>query len=240
MDVRVLSRWFGAASLVVGSVALTVGTAVEPSGDDDSVTVALGKISRHLGHQRWLIVADLFAVLMLPAVLCLMRLGRRGAPRLALAGGTLAFAGWLGGLIGLGALDVVFYHGAQAADRAQAASLIKAVTDDWTYTVLLIVFLAGQVLGMLLLGIALWRARVAPRWAALLVGLGPIAQVLVHDASHAVSAAVYALVAVGLAGCAWAVLGVDDADWDVPAATVSTRRSADVSSPLVRATPAGG
>jgi hypothetical protein len=239
MDVRAVSRWFGAVSLVVAGVALTVGTAVEPSGDDDSVVVALGKISRHLGHQRWLIVADLFAAFMLPAVLCLLRLARQGAPRLALAGGALAFTGWLGGLVGLGALDVVFYHGAQAADRAQAASLLKAVTDDGTYTVLLVTFIVGQTLGMLLLGAALWRARVAPRWAAALIALGPIAQVAVHN-SRLASVAVYALITIGLAGCAWSVAQVDDADWDIAAQGAVSRQTAERGGSLVRAAPAGG
>ena len=52
---------------------------------------------------------------MLPAMLYLMRLARRGSPRLAVSGGVLAFAGWLAGLLGLGASDVVFYHAARAA-----------------------------------------------------------------------------------------------------------------------------
>ena len=239
MDVRVVSRWFGATSLVVGGIAIAVGTAVEPSGDNDSVAVALGKISHHLDRQRWLIVTDLFAVLMLPAVLCLMRLVRRGAPRLAVAGGALAFAGWLGGLIGLGALDIVFYHAAHATDRGQAASLLKSVTDDWTYTVLLVVFLVGQVLGMLLLGIALWRTRVAPRFAAVLVALGPIVEVAVHG-SNAAGAVVYAVVAIGLGACALSVLRVQDDEWDLPPITAELRHAADVGAALVRATPAGG
>ena len=239
MDVRVVSRWFGAASLVVGSAGLVVGTALQPSGDDDSVAVALGKISRHLSAQRWLIVADLLAAFMLPAILCLMRLARRGSPQLALAGGALAFAGWVGGLVGLAGLDGIYYHAAQAADRAQAASLLKAVTDDWWFTALLVTFLVGQVLGMLLLGVAVWRARVAPRFAAVLIGLGPIVGVAVHG-SNAASAFVDALVGIGLATCALQVLRVDDADWDLPAVVVADRLPADVSGALVHAPSTGG
>lgn len=238
MDVRSVSRWFGAASLVIGGVAVTVGTAVEPSGDDDSVAVALGKISHHLGDQRALIVTDLLAVFMLPAVLCLMRLARRGAPRLALAGGTLAFAGWLAGLVGLAGLDVVFYEGAQATDRAQATTLIHAVTNTWSYTLLLIVFIAGQVIGMLLLGIALWRARAVPRWAAVVVGAAPIAQVAAHS-NTAISAAVFAAFALGLAACAAVVLRMPDADWDAPVAE-SELRSVDVTGALVSPARASG
>lgn len=173
MDVRTVSRWFGAASLVVAGVALTVGTFLEAQGDDDSARVALEKVAAHQGDQRALIVVDIVAALMLPAMLYLMRLTRRAAPRLAVAGGVLAFTGWLAGLLGIGSLDLVSYHAARSPDRAGAVQLLTAVRDDATFTVLLIVFLVAHVVGMLLLGAALWRSRVAPRWAAALVAVTP-------------------------------------------------------------------
>jgi hypothetical protein len=231
MDVRTVTRWFGAASLVVGGVAVTIGTAIQPSGDDDSTTVALSKISRHLSDQRALIVADLFAAFLLPGILCLMRLARRGSPRLAVAGGSLALAGWLAALVGLGSLDVVYYHAAKSSDRAGAAALVHAVANDGTSDVLLVIFLVGQVIGMLLLAAALWRSRVVPRWAAVVLGAGPIAQFGAHD-SNTLSAVVYACVAVGLAACAISVLQVDDDAWDMAAVDASASTRADVTGAL--------
>jgi hypothetical protein len=240
MDVRTVSRWFGAASLVLGGVALTAGSFVESAGDDDSVRVSLSKIATHQGAQRTLIAVDLVAVLMLPAMLYLMRLARRGAPRLALAGGTLAFGGWLAGLLGIASLDVVYYHASRSSDREGSVRLLQAVTGDATYTVLLVVFLAGHVIGMLMLGAALWRARVAPRLAAALVAVAPIASVLVHDAGTAANAIVYAGLTIGLAGCAAALLRMPDAEWDLPVAPVALAVASPVSAPAVHATAAGG
>jgi hypothetical protein len=231
MDVRTVTRWFGAASLVVGGLAVAIGTAVEPSSDNDSTIVALAKISRHLSDQRLLIITDLFAAFLLPGILCLMRLARRGAPRLAVAGGSLAFTGWLGGLVGLGSLDIVYYHAAKASDRAGAAALIHAVANDWTSDLLLGIFLVGQVLGMLMLAAALWRARGAPRWAAVLLGAGPIVQVAVHD-SNAMGAAVYACVAVGMGACAVSALRTDNENWDVAPVDGSASTRANVSGAL--------
>ena len=231
MDVRTVTRWFGAASLVVGGIAVTIGTAVEPSGDNDSTGVALAKISRHLSDQRLLIVTDLFALFMLPGILCLMRLARRRAPRLALAGGSLAFAGWLGGLVGLGSLDIVYYYGAKASDRDGVAVLIHAIANDWTSDVLLASFLVGQVLGTVLLAAALWRARVAARWAAVLLGVGSIVQVAVHD-SNGVSAAVWACVTVGMGAFAISALRTDNESWDVASVDGSASTRADVSGAL--------
>jgi hypothetical protein len=93
MDDRTVSRWFGAASLVLGGAAVTLGSLFEVTNDGDSVRAALGKIAAHQSDQRGLVVADMVAVLMLPAMLYLMRLARRGSPRLAISGGVLAFAG---------------------------------------------------------------------------------------------------------------------------------------------------
>jgi hypothetical protein len=60
-------------------------------------------------------------------------------------------------------------------------------------------------LGLLLLGIALWRSRAVPRWAAALVGLASLAQVPVHD-SGVGSAVAYGLLLIGMAACAVTLL----------------------------------
>jgi hypothetical protein len=240
MDVRTMSRWFGAASLIIGGAAVTAGTLFEITGDDDSVRVELTKIAAHQSAQRGLMAADLVAVLMLPAVLYLMRLARSGAPRLAVAGGVIAFAGWLGGLLGLGATDIVFYHAARLADRPDAVRLLTAVTDDAASNVLLGVFLVGHILGMLLLGAALWRSRSAPRWAAALVALAPLAHLLLHNAGKAPDAIAYACMTLGLAGCAVSLLRLRDDEWDLPVALGATPRSVAAGAPVGRVTPAGG
>ncbi len=64
MDDRTVSRWFGAASLVVGGVAVTAGSAFEFTNDDASVRAALNTIAAHQSAQRGVVVADLVTVLM--------------------------------------------------------------------------------------------------------------------------------------------------------------------------------
>src|ERR1700760_2952054 len=113
MDVRGVSRRFGAVVLVLGPLA--VGSLFQPYGDNDSVATSLSKVAAHLSEQRALLVSDLVATLILPAMLYLMRLARGGAPRLAMVGGAFAFAGWLGGLMSLAGSDVVVYQAARQA-----------------------------------------------------------------------------------------------------------------------------
>src|ERR1700679_110350 len=100
MDVRRVSRRFGAVALVLGPLAVAVGSLFQPYGDNDSVATGLSKVAAHLSEQRALLVSDMAATLILPAMLYLLRLARDGAPRLTIVGGAIAFGGWLGGLIG--------------------------------------------------------------------------------------------------------------------------------------------
>jgi hypothetical protein len=227
MDIRSVSRRFGAVALVVGPLALVAGSLFEVAGDDTSVSASLTKIARHQGEQRVLIVVDLIAAFMLPAMVYLMRLSRRGAPRSAIVGGALAFAGWLGGLISLGGSDVLLYHAARLPDRSMAVSLVKSVVNDPGFVGPETVFIVAHLVGMLVLGFALWRSRVVPAWVAGLVGIGPIVHLAVHDLSGAIDAAAYGLVAVGMIACAVTLLRTSDEDWDLPAyASVRPNRPA--------------
>jgi hypothetical protein len=238
MDVRQVSRRFGAFALVAAGLAVTVATAFEPAGDQDTVGVVLRKVAAHQSDQRVLIVADLVAVLMLPAMLYLMRLAKRGAPRLALAGGALAFAGWLAAFIAFGGLDIIVYQAARLGQGGQTATLVRAVTHDPAIGTLVAVFVLGHVVGMLLLGGALWRSRAVPGWAAAVVGLAPLVHVAVHSISRTLDAGGYGFMAIGLAGCAVVLWRTPDVEWDLP--PLRSRRAVVAAAPVAEPAPAGG
>ena len=228
MNVRAVSGRFGAAALVLGPLGLVLGSLFQVAGDDDPVSVSLAKIAAHTSGERGVIVCDLLAVFMLPAVLYLMRLAGPRAPRLTLAGGTVAFAAWLAGLVSLGASDLLYDHAAQLSDRASAVALVHAVTSDAAFVIPEALFIVGHLLGMLLLGIALWRSRAVPRWAAALVGLAPLVQLLVHDQVGAVDACANGLFLIGMAACAVTLLRTP------PEPALASAAAAD---PLVTAAP---
>jgi hypothetical protein len=91
-------------------------------------------------------------------------------------------------------------------DDPVAVTLVHAVTSDAAFVIPEALFIVGHLLGLLLLGIALWRSGAVPRWAAALVGLAPLVQLLVHDQAGAVSACAYALLLIGMAACAVTLL----------------------------------
>ena len=94
------------------------------------------------------------------ALLC-----RAGAPRLAVAGGTLAVLGGFGhavfGGIGLSQLAM-----STSPERAAMAEVITAI-ESGPAVIFMAMGLLGTVLGLLLLGVALFRSRMVPRWIPL-------------------------------------------------------------------------
>lgn len=77
--------------------------------------------------------------------------------------------------------------------------------------------LAGHYLfavGVVLLGIAVWRARLAPRWAGILVALWPVADVALSSAGDLASLISDAIAIAGFAALGWRTLTAPDASWD--------------------------
>jgi hypothetical protein len=227
MNVGAVSRRFGAAALIIGPLGLVLGSLFEVASDDDSVSASLAKIAVHPSTERVMVVCDLLVAFMVPAVLYLMRLAGPRAPRLSLAGGALSFASWLAAIYAVGASDLLYYRAAQLPDRASAVSLVHTVTSDGVFVGPEILSVVGHMLGMLLLGIALWRSRAVPRWAAALVGLASLVQVPLHDSGPG-SAAAYGLLLIGMAVCAVALIRRPSEPFPAPAFEAVTESGAAV------------
>jgi hypothetical protein len=81
--------------------------------------------------------------------------------------------------------------------------------------------LAGQylfALGVVLLGVAIWRARLAPRWAGILVALWPVADIALSSAGDMATLVSDAIGIAGFAALGWRLLTAPDASWDTPPA----------------------
>jgi Domain of unknown function (DUF4386) len=79
--------------------------------------------------------------------------------------------------------------------------------------------LAGHYLfavGMVLLGVAVWRARLTPRWAGILVALWPVSDVALSSAGDAASLVSDVIAVAGFAALGWRLLTAPDTSWDAP------------------------
>ena len=216
-DIRRSSRWFAALLLPVGPAAIAVLRYVLPYDTVDDSATMTSKVIAEPGRMSLVLWTGLVGVLTLvPAAMFVGRLTRRRAPRLTVAALLLLVPGYLV-LPWLGSGDLLLWSGAEAGvDPGVIASLYD--TSHPTVEVAGTVFVMGHVVGTVLLGTAMWRARVVARWAAVLTivsqPLHAIAAVVL--ANHTLDLAAWGMQAVGFAAAGWAILQLRNDDWDLP------------------------
>lgn len=153
-----------AACLVVAAVSSMVWVALEPPFPDGygARLVAIDE-----GGTGAALSVFLFTASQLPwlvAVVGIAWLAHGGSSRLATTGGTLAVLGGFGHAVFGGAMIVTVLMSRDVADRAVMAELLEAIENSALLVPFMAAGLVGTVLGVLLLGVALWRSRTVPRW----------------------------------------------------------------------------
>jgi hypothetical protein len=130
------------------------------------------------------------------------------APWLATVGGLLGVVGWVP-FASLTALDDLAIIMAHRSDQALSADTLDAFTNDAVMTTYLLVYVICHLLAYVLLGIALLRARVIPRWAGwAMIASSPltVAAFAFHDGRRqAVGAAALTLLLLGSLPAAFAI-----------------------------------
>lgn len=157
-----------------------------------------------------------FVVTLVPATLAVGLAARRGAPRLSAAGTSVALLGFLAGtaLLG-GVLTPASLTARHHLDVEAMAALDATLATEPLLEAAGLLFIIGVVVGLGLLGAALWRSRIVPPWvgAALLVGASTHPFVPGH-----VSQGIGLLVAaVGFTGAGVALLRLSNDELDLPA-----------------------
>ena len=157
-----------------------------------------------------------FFVGMVPACLAVAWLCRRGAPVLATIAGALTALGFGAGFALLPGGDLA------AALQAGVDPAVLERVDDASWAApraelgIVLFLLGGVMIGLAMLGIALWRSRVVPIWFALaLVIAGPPTRSARTRRSVGLG---LILGAVGFAGVSWYLLRSRNEELDLPPA----------------------
>src|SRR5580692_10673870 len=204
-----LSRWRMAGAvtcLIAGPLGQLVQYLVSPMKEADSPSVQVAAAAAHPQSMHAALILDVLLLLLLPAVLYAGRVAGAARSRLAAAGTALAFVSMLGAGYLL-AQDVVVSAAAAQPDPHAAAALVSAYENNAVVTGITAVYLAGHVVGFVMLGIALVRSKAVPPWAGIALCLWPVAEMLGEGAGvKALAAAGFALLAVAFGACAWALL----------------------------------
>jgi hypothetical protein len=224
MDIRALSRGTGAFCLLVGSIAFAIPVTVTEKDLDGAGQ--LRSAASHLGVTHLGNTLLLGQLLLIPAMIYAARLARHRSPKLAFFGGGIAALAWLCGLVAFGGLQVITYWGAQMPDNSAVATVLDKAGDDPVLGVLTLLFVFGHIVGIVLLGAALWKSHAVPVWAAIAMILYPLLHFGAHvGGSVAVDDVSGILLFVACAVCAVRILRTPNATWDLPTGASVTDRA---------------
>ena len=190
----------------IGPAAVAVLRYVLPYNTTDDSATVVHKVLADPDRQSLVLWLGFVAILTLvPGALWVGGVVRRHAPRLTVAALVLLIPGYLA-LPWLGASDLLVWTGAKAGiDPATLTRLLDTVhpTSDLAG----LFFVAGHVIGTVLLGLAMWVSGAVPRWAALLTivsqPLHAVAAIIL--VSHPLDLAAWGMQAIGFAAAAYVV-----------------------------------
>src|SRR4051794_4588485 len=184
--------------LLTGSLALALGSILTPSSDGtaDTLRIVEEQSGQWMAAAAIYFVAAVFLTLGLPTALMMLQ-GR---------GRTLGFASAVVlelGFIGTAgyAMLMVFFRALVEAGTISDDELDRVVQDPGLL-VFLYGWIVGFVLGELLLGLALLRARTVPRWVPLVLILHVVTVVVSGVLPDMVAKATILLFVAGMAGIA--------------------------------------
>jgi hypothetical protein len=163
-----LAPWFIVACNTAWAIAQADGASDE-TGADSLAAAAAHPDLLHNG----VLFGMLGALLMIPAALGAARLAGRGAAKLSFIAGTLVAAGYACYFAVLLPDLTTFAMVRVGGPMADFARVLDARQEDAAGTWVFLLFILGNIVGTVLLGLALWRSRSIARWAAVAIMVWP-------------------------------------------------------------------
>jgi hypothetical protein len=158
-----------------------------------------------------------FVVLIVPAAFTVAWIARRGAPRLATIGALVLITGFLAG-ISLNTNDdkLAYITASHHFNAAIVNEVDDALQNNPVVAIGGLLFIAGLVIGTVMLGIALWRSHSAPTWAGIALAIGGATHPFLPGP---IPKAIGLMVAaIGLSGATITLLRMRNDEFDLPPA----------------------
>ena len=167
-----LHRWFFAACIVLGTGATIVTLATNPgyysSQNGELALIAALATANPLMVQTYFIAGAIVGYTLPLGLLAMAWLAMRRSPWLASVAALVVIIGVFP-LVVFTAQDSLGYEIARMGSNPVLLTLAQRFINDGVMGYYNIVFIPGTILGPTLIGIALWRARAVPTWAAILI-----------------------------------------------------------------------
>jgi hypothetical protein len=166
-----------AVLMPIGPLAIGAVRALLPSNTGDSNTVMAAKVAAHQGPESaviWLMLLALVTVI--PGVIALGLLARRHAPRLGTVALVVSFIGFASLFWSnvAGGDNVALAAARIGTSPVSTGKLLDSLGHITAVGLASDLFVIGHTLGLILLGIALWRGRAVPAWAALAIAVSMV------------------------------------------------------------------
>jgi hypothetical protein len=216
VDVRPVSRWLAALILPIGPAAIALLRFLLPYNTTDDNTTIAEKVLADLGRGSlvaWLAFVGILTLV--PAAYSVGRLTKRSAPWLTAIALLLLVPGYLSLPWLAGSSDLFIWSAGEAGlDVGRITGVLESPHPS--VDVAATIFVAGHVLGTILLGVAMWKSRIVGRWAAVATMVSQpihfVAAVILS--SHTLDLIGWGLQAVGFAAVGWAILRMRDDEWE--------------------------
>ena len=150
----------------IGPLSIAALRGLLPYDTVDDSGAIVEKVAAHPGAENAVLWLSALALLTMPlALLVVSRVAMQTRPRLGTAAAVIAWLGFAN-LAFLITPDQAALAGHDAGlPTATTAALLSAIDQNPVATAATTLFVTGHILGIVLLGVALWR--VIPRWAAI-------------------------------------------------------------------------
>jgi hypothetical protein len=148
-------------------------------------------------------------LLFVPTAFVLSRLARRGAPRLSAIGLTLSVLGaGLSGLLVTDMYDLSIGLNVGTTEGVPVSEMSGVAAAPLGFISMALLTSVGALVGLILLAVAVWRARLAPLWPAVAITVGFAGMFGAHGMLRACG--FFAVLAVGVAFLGVRVLRMTD------------------------------
>ena len=207
-----LRRRVSGVALIIAPLVGLAASQIWPDNPPNPAARLAGIAEESGRHRAANLLTVLAIVLFLAAILAMLHLLRERKPRFAHVGGALALVGIVG-WSGTTGITTIESEMANAPDRAAMVALAERIQSSVGAGVFLAMFLLGLFIGLIVLAVGLWRARVAPFWMPLLVVAAIVLDVAASTEQIAV-AFVWILLTLALGWLGMTVLRMSDDDWE--------------------------
>lgn len=216
-DVRGLWRTILAVIAPLPLVAKGIEYVVSPVDGDATFRQTVAAYAADPSRVELLTALDVvFGALLIPAVAALVWVARRGAPRWATTGALLSLPAFSIAFFVLGGPQPARLTAQHGLDIDATAALTTAVIeDDPLFTVVSVLFLVGIVVGLPVVGVALWRSRAVPIGFAACLVVGAATHPFISG--HVAQGIGLLVAALGFVGGSRALFRMGNDDFDLPA-----------------------